>query len=212
MKYLIAYVTFIISLTSCDNREKDNIEIYLLKERRDNIDGIKLSELSKYAEKNNINFTEFDSSTTYDTVNKKLIFASDFKFKQSDLKREPFIKNEEIIGLDLQDNKIEFSNSGGFKILKLKPNMRKGEQFVIVVNKKPVMNGYLYSPYSSNGSTWVCIQYDDFKTVNDSTLTSYKFSIFKGDGTSDRSKRESIDFAKYPELLEAFTKTDRILK
>ncbi|MFP5436390.1 MAG: hypothetical protein ACLGH8_01220 [Bacteroidia bacterium] len=164
--------------------------------------------------KNNYNFSEFDEFTTVDTVNHKIYFATDFHYSKDDLQQKPFIKDDEILNLNLKTNTIEFTNLASEKIFKLKPHMGNGVQFVISVDKKPVMNGYFYNPYSSNGSTWNTIQYDDFKKIKDTTskLSSYYFSIFRGDGTSNRLGRIKIDFNNYPILLKALKDSHRLVE
>jgi hypothetical protein len=205
-KYFL--LAFTILFFSC--KKDDNVEIYLLKERKENKFGVEISKLKEYSKREGYEFKNFGEYTTIDTINKKILFASDFDFLANDLEAKPFITNDEILKLDTIKGKIEFSNSGGRKLLGLKPNLRNGKQFIITVNKNPVFSGYVWSPYSSNGANWFCIQYEDTQTAKDTTLNNYKFLFYKGLGTSDPKKREKIDFEKYPELLEAFKESDRL--
>jgi hypothetical protein len=210
MKILIS-IFVIICLASCESKADSNIEIYLVKDRKAHIDGLNIVDVQNFAKKEGINLSEFDYPTTFDTLTKTLYFASNFKYSTNDLENQPFIKNDEFESLDIEKGIIRIRKDGGLKILKLKPNLRNGRQFVITINKEPVMNGYFYNPYSSNGSTWYTIQYDDFKTVNNTILKSYEFSFFKGDGTSNKSNRKEIKFDNYPKLIKALQKSGRLI-
>ncbi|MCO6173621.1 hypothetical protein NHF50_01040 [Flavobacterium sp. NRK F10] len=208
MKQLIK-ILCLISLVSC-NLKEDKVEIYLLKSRMKNVNGVSLDKTPQYKQGDSIYLKKLMPETTVDTSKMKFIFAGKFEFKDDDIEAKPFITNDEILKLDTIKGKIEFSNSGGRKLLGLKPNLRNGTQFIITVNKNPVFSGYVWSPYSSNGANWFCIQYEDTQTAKDTTLNNYKFLFYKGLGTSDPKKREKIDFKKYPELLEAFKESDRL--
>lgn len=210
MRKVLLSIIIVVLFLSCE--KKSQIEIYLLKDRKPNKYGVDVNLLEDYLKNQNIDIKDLPDSISLDTINKKIFFSTDFNFSTNDLSNEPLIVDDEIICLNLNENKIIFNNSGGRKILNLKTHLSRGEQFVITVDKKPVFNGYFYSMKSSNGSTWNTIEYDDFKTLKDTTLQKYSFSIFIGDGTININKRTSIDFKKYPILIDALTKSDRLVK
>lgn len=206
----ILMILIILTFISCDKKEE--IQLYFLKERKENKQGLKPSELIEYSKKNGYAFKNYGKHTTIDTINKKVIFAGDFNYSIEDLEKEAFLFDKDFLNLDTINNVIELSNFGGRKILDEKINLRNGKQFVITVNGKPYINGYLWNAYSSNGTDWYTIQYDNFETIKDINLKSYKFSFYKGMGTSDKSKREKIPFKEYPNLLQVLEESNRLKK
>ncbi|WP_143065658.1 hypothetical protein [Flavobacterium urocaniciphilum] len=198
-----------ILLMSCDKKNQDSINVYLLKSRKRNLEGISLEKTEYY--KINKNLDYLLPYTTYDSLNQSLIYASNFNYSLKDLHSEPIIKNEDIISLDTLNNLLVLNNKAGVKLLKMKPSRMHGEQFVMTLNNLPALNGHILNPHSSNGSTWISIQYDDFKTIKDTTLSQYKFSFFIGDGTSNRKGRKRIEFSKYPKLITAFKDSKRLV-
>jgi hypothetical protein len=205
-RYILALVFLII----CSCTKKDKIEIFLLKERKQNLDGIQLSKAKHFISKDTVHLKYMTAMTTYDTVRQKIFYASNFKFEASDLQSTPFITNDQILLLDIKKNLLVLDNEAGWKLLKFKPSMNNGEQFVITINGRPELNGYLWNYRSPQGSSWNTIQYDDFKTIQDSTLKTYSFSFFKGDGTSSRATRKSVDFKKHESFLVAFREQGKL--
>nr|WP_317632025.1 hypothetical protein [uncultured Flavobacterium sp.] len=209
---LIVYIFLINIIMSCNHKDHEVIEFYLLKNRKKNIEGFELKDVQNYIKKNDINLSEFSEPSTFDTISNKMIFASNFEYSIDDLESKAFIADQDILSLNTKKGTIKFSNNGARKIFDINPNFRNGEQFVITINKVPVLNGYFYNPYSSNGSIWNTIQYDDFKKIKNSKLKYYEFSFFIGDGTSNKLGRSNIDFDKYPILIKTLRDTDRLIE
>ncbi|MCO6173617.1 hypothetical protein NHF50_01020 [Flavobacterium sp. NRK F10] len=207
---LVYFIFLSFSLfISCNDNKQNSIEIYLLKNRKLNSEGVQINTIKDYNEMDTVKLKSYIPYTTFDTIKNDFIYSSKFEFKNEDLNIEPFIDNNEINSLDINNGKLVLNNSGARKLFKLRPSGRNGEQFVIKVNDSAVFSGYFYNSISSYGSDWNCINIDFSELVKDSTKTNYSFDFFKGNGI-DFTKREKIDFKKYPELLEAFKESDRL--
>lgn len=145
-----------ISFLSCDSESTDVLEIYLLKNRIETLDGIPIVELKDTLIKNEL-IERFGTNLHYDTIANKVIFAGSFFSKKSDLQNQPFITNEEIIGLELANYSICFNKSVGKKIsdsyLEWRKENQSGKQFALCRNGTIILNGYFYNAinnYTSN--------------------------------------------------------------
>lgn len=139
---------FLLILSSCQQKNQDVIEIYLTKERIPNKVGIPIQE---YFRINNFDLSEVErypekyEFMTVDTTNQQLIDLGNFNFEIKDLEQYPFITNDEILGFDVERAELILKNEVVDKFSKLKYNT----QFVLFINKKPVINGYLETGFSS---------------------------------------------------------------
>jgi len=193
LKFIILLL-FIV--TSC--KKRDLVEIYLLKKVKPNKIGVKLSS-------NDV----FDT-TTYDSVKNTYYKWTDFNYTQSDLKEFPFISDSEIISLDTLKGEITFNNQASQRIIKSTDGFQRSKQFIITVNKKPVMNGYFHNIYSSFGTDWNTIKFEDLKNIEKSDLESYNFAIYKGKGLKNAFGKNKIYYKEYPLLIHALKGSNRI--
>ena len=165
-------ILFLLSILfySCNSKEskevekiqpEKKIEIYLTKNRVESDEGIpyhkivkdtqiisqlKTRRIEKFLR---IDTTNLKSLEFYSIPTDKLIFAGHFSPKQNDLEKEPFIREDEIIDFNIKESKIILSNSAAKKLTRFFPIGHFGKQFVITVDKTPIINGYFYSyPYS----------------------------------------------------------------
>lgn len=207
--YLIL-ITFLL-LISCSDKKQNSIEIYLLKDRKLNSEGVQINTIKDYQKMDTMKLKSYIPYTTYDTIKNDFIYSSKFEFKTKDLNLKPLISDNEINSFNISEGKLILNNSGAKKLFKLRPSGRNGEQFVIKVNDSSVFSGYFYNSISSYGSNWNCINIDFSEFVKDSTKTNYSFDFFKGNGI-DFTKREKIDLKKYSELLKAFEESNRLKK
>ena len=72
-----------------------------------------------------------------------------FYANSNDLLDTAFIKDSEIISYDSSTFKLKVTKSASLKIAYLEPPIPKGIQFVITVNKEPVLNGYFINKFTS---------------------------------------------------------------
>ncbi|MEN2399120.1 hypothetical protein GKZ90_0004995 [Flavobacterium sp. MC2016-06] len=198
----ILIALLILSLTSCVE-PKHSIEIYLLKERIKSNEGIPVDKIKNFDKIVDTVFLKTIGKTAnYDTIKKEFIYAGRFEVNSNQIELNPLINDSEIINLNVQSSNLKFSESAIKKIKKLKAPMQNGIQFVICDNKKPLFSGYFWNSYSSYGSTWNCIEYNNIK-INE------ELKIYKGNGI-DATKRISINFADSKELIDAFRATNRL--
>lgn len=190
----VIFILFFIS--SCQKRDK--VEIYLLKEVKPNKIGIKYPSNDEY------------DTTTYDSLTKNYYKWTDFEYKESDLNKIPFISDSEILSLDTLNGIIKFNNGASQRIIKNTDGFQRSKQFVITVNNKPVMNGYFHNIYSSFGTDWNTIRFDDLKNIDKKDLEVYNFSMYMGKGLKNNLVKNKIYFGKYPLLIDALEETDRI--
>jgi hypothetical protein len=207
MKFLILILA-VLSLASC--KEKHEIEIYLLKERVPNKHGVPVRDIKEFREGLDAHPEEAKNYVfaTYDTVTKQMVFADAFdappKEKWQD---KPFIKDTEILGLNTFDGKIRLSNSGGIKIIALKHDHLRGLQFVVSDNGKPIMTGYFWNMFSSLESNADNILY---LCSEDPSKEYYDFEIQRTNWKPSFAKK--TNFKNYPELVNAFKESDRLIK
>lgn len=148
MKKLFPFLLLLISLISCQKKHQDVIEIYLTKERIPNKVGIPIQEyliLNKMEQKELEFHPDKFEFMTVDTIQNQLIELGAFNFEITDLEHFPFITNEEILGFDDERAELFFKNQVIAKFSKLEYN----SQFVLFINKKPIINGYLQTGFSS---------------------------------------------------------------
>lgn len=193
-----------IILFSCSSQES-KIEIYLLKTRVKNIEGIPLKEYKKFTEWE-INTSNF-KYVTCDTIKKKLIYGGEFDISKSILENHPFIEDDEIEYLDLKRNVIVFTKSAGRKIGSLDGKMTEGYQFVITENKTPIFSGYFWSIFSSYSPSWNTILHVH-KIKDKEPKEDTEYPIFKGNGMNKPETK--IDFKKYSKLIHALKKSNRL--
>jgi hypothetical protein len=203
--FKITFIAFILTFISC-KKEEDKIEIYLLKDRILSSEGIPLIEREGFlkTDKN----LEFAKYLRYDTISKQMIYGGRFEVKTDDLLAEPFIEDEEIIEVNLNTSEFILSQKGKNKIKELKPSMKHGIQFVICVNRKPILTGYFRSNISSYILNWNYIGYDYINSSFD-TKNDINFVIRKNDGYLDW-KPYKINLLDYPELVESLKKSRRL--
>ncbi|MPT33558.1 MAG: hypothetical protein E2604_00350 [Flavobacterium sp.] len=193
-------------LTSCHKSEQHSIEIYLLKDRLNTDEGVSLEKIKDFPEMDSTALKEMPKTVRYDTLNKEFIYAGSFHANKNQVEPTPLIKNEDVLGLDVENSEIKLSAESANKIIALKPSMKDGIQFVITDNKNPVMTGYFWSSYSSYGSTWNNIEYDHTKKVDKPIF----LRMYKGHGIN-AAKREAIPFSDFKDLVNAFSQSDRLL-
>lgn len=193
-------------LIGCHKSEQHSIEIYLLKDRVNTNEGVSLEKIKGFPEIDTIALKEMPKTVKYDTLNKEFIYAGSFHVNKNQIESTPLIKNEDVLGLNIDNSEIKLSAEAANKIIALKPSMKDGIQFVITDNKNPVMTGYFWSSYSSYGSTWNNIEYDHTKKVDKPIF----LRMYKGHGIN-AAKRETIPFSDFKDLVNAFSQSDRLL-
>ncbi|MFN4197562.1 MAG: hypothetical protein ACK4FS_00895 [Flavobacterium sp.] len=208
MKNRILPVVLILlfHISSCTNAD-DKLEIYLTNGIIESFEGIPLKE----AVGDSIKYKEivdlYGEKLKYDTINQKILYYGRFTIEENDLKDKPFIIDSEILGVDFKKSEIIFTNSVSKKIYQELKNvdhsMVRGRQFVLMHNNNPVINGYLFSTYSSYWSNTYQIHFNHSEKIDQKEV---RFS-FTG----------SINFDEYhliknKKLVKAFEKrNERII-
>lgn len=201
----ILILTFLIF--SCKNNQ-DKVEIYLLKNRVRTSEGIPSLE---YMKLKNIKYDEnleFVKNCNYDSISKQFIFGGKFKVNKENLETEPLITDENIIKLKIKNSELILSDYAKNKISNLKPDMKYGIQFAICVNKEPVLTGYFRSVYSSFIYNWNYIAYDNYNKQKNVVKDS-NYVIRQNEGY-EKWKPKLTDLNKYPELIKALNKSNRV--
>lgn len=204
----IPLILLVVLIISCSKKPKHTIEIYLLKSRVENSFGIPISDYLKMNELDYVELKSF-SNATFDTVNKQIIYAGKFDILKGQLNDKPFIDNQDIKFLDIKRNKIIFTEKASRKIGLLAGKMNEGHQFIITDNRKPIFGGYFWSIYSSYGTNWNVISFRH-KIQNQPPKKELEYFILEGQGMS--RLENYINFNNYPQLIEAFEKTNRLKK
>ena len=118
-------------LVSCHKSENHSIEIYLLKDRVTTDEGISIDKAISIEDVDTTLLKDIPIAVRYDTVNKEFIYAGSFRVKENQIEPTPLIKNEEILGLSIENSEIKLAAEAANKIIALKPSMKGGIQFVI---------------------------------------------------------------------------------
>lgn len=208
MKKLFPYFIFLLILSSCQKKNQDVIEIYLTKERIPNKDGITLEQVNKkYFEEqiDSIDYKQlykiYDKGITYDTINKNIIYLGDFNFSISDLEEIPIITNNEIQGFDFKKSQILLKDSA----IKKLSDLSNFHQFVILVNKKPILNGYFENHFSSRLiSTYFIVYYRNIQNIPKFKITKNYNSLYLFQGTGQKGWEYPEFQTTNPEFYQTF--------
>lgn len=201
------------------NVDKPEIEIYLPKERIVSKDGTELIREWVFREdlKNDEYFIEenkyYLKYARYDTLNNNYIYAGSFVADKSDLKEEPFIKNDEIIEFDFKKSLIKFSPSGVEKIWNLPPNFNFSRQFIITADKEPILTGYFYSIFASSYVSHFYIVYDGSNDIKSfpKKYEEREYKIFHNQKTQKEfHSDDEFDFRTKLDFYKAFELSGRI--
>lgn len=189
---------YIISLLTVSCVEKENtdkkIEIYLTNKRIESYEGIKPENLKDTTKFKDLLERFNKIAIKLDTINNDIIFAGAFNANDEDLDVKPLINSNEILMFDFTSSKIIMKESVVKKIKDLDWKMGDdfGRQFVLCINKKPVLNGYFYHPASSYLSNTYQIFIDDY--IKNGSEVSYK--IYFGKDLNTPNLKENKEFSK----------------
>ncbi|MFP5438390.1 MAG: hypothetical protein ACLGH8_11415 [Bacteroidia bacterium] len=210
MKYLI-YLLLLLCL-GCNKNDKPKVEIYLLNKRIPQTEGVLFKTTSYYKNLDSI-YKKWYGERYVDTIKREFIYGGKFTVVKSNLEYKPFIADEEISSFNSQTNIIAFDSSVVSRIRKLKPSMGTGTQFVIAVNKQPIVTGYFWNILSSfTCQSYNIVTVDPFGLDKKKTnLKHYWLGNFT-DGyfppANGKSKRPPYP----PKLLEALRQTNRLIE
>lgn len=206
MKYLFLFFLSFF-LFSCINQE-EKIEIYLLKNRIRTNEGIPVLDYVKLKKIKQDKNLENIMECNFDTLSEKLIFGGKFNANKENIENEPFISDEDILKLNLERSELVLTNIGRQKIAQLKPNMKYGIQFAICVNKKPLLTGHFRSIYSSYIQSWNYISYDHYN--KEKRLDKDMNFVIRQNKDYEKWEPILTDLKEYPELINAFKKSNRL--
>ena len=221
MKYLLYFL--LLLCFGCKKDNKPKVEIYLLKHVINSFEGQAVVETDIYkalpdSVKKRSDLVALEQSQ-YSAIDTQFIYGGDYNVKLSDLKIEPFITDDEILSFDTENNKLVFDSIAANRIYQLEPNMIKGVQFVITVDKKPVLNGYFWSLHSSYSCNSYCIYYispkyfEEFgneRFLDKSKDKERSFEIFYNLNSRLSVKKQRPPYP--PKLLEALRQTNRLIE
>lgn len=196
-------------LFSFENHDQ-KIEIYLLKNKVRTSEGIPVLEYEKLKNIKYDKNLENVKDCNYDSISKKFIYGGKFTIEKENIETKPLIKDEDVLKLNLKKSELILSKNAKSRINQLKPNMKNGIQFVICVNKQPILTGYFRSNISSNIYNWNYIGYDYFEHKI-ATIHDKNFVIRQNDGY-EKWKPILCNLNEYPELISAFKNTNRIIE
>lgn len=217
MKKIILYTILSFSailFCGCEQTSNPKIEIYLLNKRIEPNYGVLITQLPDFtgvlSEMDSITFSRF-KNMKIDTISKRGITAGEFDATKKDLKNKPLITDSDIISFNFEKNEIIIKTEAAKKIKELKSNVISHIQFVIALDKKPILTGYFASPFSSYPSNWNYISTIPLNSSNDPTLQ--KFTIEKTNYINNiKIKHELPDLKKNSPFYNAFKNSNRIIQ
>lgn len=202
MKYILPLL--ILLCISC--KQEPKIEIYLLKERVEFYEGVPILEVEKFKDDKQHIINEYLHKSRWDTIKDDFIFMGKFNVMPKDLQNEPFIRDNEIVSLNLKEDFLNLDATAVKKFTMLDNDMRYGTQFVIVVDDKALLTGYFLNYFSSY---WCHTFHILYTSSPDNTNKNSSFEIFEG----PIKYTCGINKPDYPkELIEAFRSSGRLIE
>lgn len=187
------------------------IEIYLYKEFITPENNIELKESEYYKENKNGELKDLDENylnrLAFDTIEKKTVIKyGGFKNKINSIESTPFIKNNEINFF--QNSKDSTTTLVTNKKIRIEDKKYFGgkfhlKQFVVLLNKKPVLNGYLFCSRSSS----IC----EKTNILIYEPAEFKSKLFLLDFINRKIKNINLK-KNYPELYHAFKNSNRLIE
>lgn len=184
------------------------IEVYLYKEFIMPENCIPLKESEYYKSSRNIDLKSIDENylnrLTFDTVKNEIcVKHTGFKNRLNLIESKPFIKNEEISLLNNLKTTFIFSKNIKIKNTDYYRKIFNTRQFVLLLNKKPILNGYFICSTASVvcENTRILIYYPELYK-NKLLLWNYK-----GKKITDINLKKD-----YPELYQTFKNTNRLIE
>lgn len=207
---LLSSLFLLMICLGCKKETHPKIEIYLLKHPVESTEGIPYVDSEEYKQDNNKSYDPIWLETArYDTVYKRTLWGGDFSAGKEDLENNPFIKDDEILNFDSQKDIIVFDSNVVKRIEKIG---RRKAQFVITIDKKPMLCGYFWTAMiSSYPQSFYIYDYDayDLKEKNGnekSYMIEFENAKFR-EIPSDK-KRPPYN----PKLIEALRSTGRLIE
>ncbi len=209
MNYLHCLLLLLICFGCKKEESKPKIEIYLLNKTIESNEGILFSDTPYYANLDSIE-RKWYQEVRFDTIRNELIYAGKFTAAKDDLQDYPFIKNEEILGFNKEEDILIFDTIVKRRLHFLFPGKQK-VQFAIAIDKKPVLFGYIWwgmwsrFPYTYNFYTSV----GDYDFKDKPGEQSYMLEY----GPPKNWGRDQLERPSYNQnLTEAFRLSGRLRK
>ncbi|WP_330441832.1 hypothetical protein [Flavobacterium sp. C4GT6] len=208
MKCVILFLVALLAM-GCKEEKHPKIEIYLLKHRLAFVDAVPFKETSKYKEIEYDRAKDIFKDAQFDTIREEVVFAGQFEADSVDLQSEPFIDDSDIKAFDLRANKLMLSKKVIKRICNLYPDRNFGEQFVITVNKEPMLTGYFWNTQSAVNCRWYYIECLDNEAFPDNGFDTDIVTLYSG---VNSEKVEQYGFTRHKELIAAFEQTHRLVE
>jgi len=200
--------------SSCEKCIKPKVEIYLLNKRIESKHGIDIKKVEEYSEmlrRMDTNTVKEFENLKVDTITNRLIVAGEFDAKKSDLSSIPLISDSEIVSFNKSNNELIIKSNASKKIFEIEDEFVTSTQFVISVDKKPVLTGYFNNLASSYSPNWNYITYINYNESIKNNGENKTFIIHKGVYVdSHNNKKELADLSQYQDLLNAFNCSGRL--
>lgn len=125
---------------------------------------------------------------------------------KKDLMPEPFINDDQIIGLNVERNKLVLDSVAAKKIINLIQNVTSGVQFVMTIDEEIVFGGHFWTNLSSYYPSFLVVFPPIDAELYDNYVWSDKvvFDIFY------INKNQQNIYSK--ELIEAFRASGRLIE
>ncbi|MGL2967313.1 hypothetical protein [Flavobacterium sp. XGLA_31] len=212
-------IILLIFLVSCKNETSKNvdiIEIYTPKKPIASYLGESIVEYPNIynqllQDAKGTSFIVDTNIVKVDSITKQVYYANKFKSTEKDLSNNPLINSSEIKGINFETNEIVFSESGSKKIRTIKQRVKYCNQFMVTVNRKSIINGYLVNSLTSNYVYGYQILYVPTIKFKEKTIDNKNQEYF----IEYYSKEKGLfkpNLKKNTELYKAFKDNNKILK
>jgi len=213
---LILLSTIIYCVVEKNNANKilkDNcIEVYLYKEPILPENCVWFKDTEKYDK----SYRAAEKSII-DTINNEYLQGKEFCLNNK-FDKVLLLKNDDLINYNFEDNDFLIKLSKYQRLFNWEPSMHL-KQFVITINKKPILNGYFYNGMMSNFVEDETLMYisvgtdTQYKTKSGFYKTYRKQELCKFSLVNLKKGYKIINLKKdYPELYHAFKNSNRLIE
>ena len=213
MRLLSSLFLFMICL-GCKKENHPKIEVYLLKHPVESTEGVLFRETERYKNLDSVEQRWYKDSRG-DTLSGEIIYGGKFDATTEDIQSLPFIIDEEIHEFDIKNDIITFDS---IVIKRIETHKPSKSQFVITIDKEPVLTGYFWTGFNSRIPSWYTLYGTDSYGLK-VTDEKYKRVMLEFGApklvTKLKHRRESFDRPRPPypqELIEALRSTGRLIE
>ena len=180
-------------------QEEPKIEIYLTNRRIPTYIGYRIPDSIQERWKTSGVVNRFDYDIfRFDPDKNNTVHAGPFIVGPDDLEEHPLITNEHILSFNMENGDLTLDSLGVRKLFDIGYTNTHGKQFTLMLNDKPLFNGYFYDPLFQWSDTYHYFYHPDQEGISERTFELYHG--FNADSVDIRELLKSHDSNPWPPL------------